>query len=171
MATVWEGVGRAAGAAAAVIAGAFSFRKVITETIQAEQEQAQLAAALRSTGEAAGWSAEQLNKMADQLASRSTFSAGDITQAQTRLLSYTNIVGNQFPRATQAVIDMCARMGMSVTQSAETIGRALDIRARASPRCSARATTRTTWRSEATGCTATASTATARANRAPTTWP
>ncbi|KQP43907.1 phage tail length tape measure family protein [Pseudorhodoferax sp. Leaf274] len=127
MATVWEGVGRAAGAAAAVIAGAFSFRKVITETIQAEQEQAQLAAALRSTGEAAGWSADQLNKMADRLASRSTFSAGEITQAQTRLLSYTNIVGNQFPRAMQTVIDMSARMGMSVTQSAETIGRALDV--------------------------------------------
>lgn len=127
MATVWEGVGRAAGAAAAVIAGAFSFRKIITETIQAEQEQAQLAAALRSTGEAAGWSAEQLNKMADQLANRSTFSAGEINQAQTRLLSYTNIVGNQFPRAMQAVIDMSARMGMSVSQSAETIGRALDV--------------------------------------------
>lgn len=120
--------------AAGLIAGAFAgisianvFQTFIRESIEAQNEQAQLAAVLKSTGQAAGFTADQLNKMSAELAGRSVFSEGDITKAQTRLLSYTGIVGEQFPAAMQAVIDMAARMGMSVEQSAETIGRALDI--------------------------------------------
>lgn len=108
------------------LAIAATIRKIVQETRNAEQEQAQLAAVLTSTGESAGWSAERLNAMADALAKVSTFSAGEITQAQTRLLSYTNIVGEQVPQAMQATIDMAARLGMNLNQSAETIGRALD---------------------------------------------
>lgn len=103
-----------------------TFAKVITETQRAEQEQAQLAAVLRSTGEAAGYSRDQLNAMADSLEGRSIFSAGDINQAQTTLLAFTNIVGEEYERAMQSVIDMSARTGQSVQSVAETIGRALD---------------------------------------------
>lgn len=116
------------------IAGAFAGLSVagamasfIRETVAAEKEQQQLAAALKATGGAAGFTAGQLNKMAAELAGGSTFSEGDITRAQTRLLSYTGVVGDTFPRAMQAVIDTSARMGMTVEQAAETIGRALDI--------------------------------------------
>lgn len=130
-----EGVLRSAsGALKTLVAGYLSFqtvntivRSVIQNTINAEQEQAQLAAVLLSTGEAAGFSRERLNEMADALAKTSTYSAGAINSAQTRLLSYTGIVGEVFPEAMQATIDMAARMGMSLEQSAETIGRALDI--------------------------------------------
>ncbi|WP_399681625.1 phage tail length tape measure family protein [Xenophilus sp.] len=117
-----------------VMAGAFAgvsisstITKFIQETINAEQEQAQLAAVLKSTGEAAGWSQQQLNDMADAMAKSSTFSAGEINQAQTRLLSYTGIVGEQVPKAMQAAADMAARTGMDLNQSAETIGKALDV--------------------------------------------
>lgn len=107
-----------------------TFNNFITQTSNAENEQAQLAAVLKSTGEAAGWTQQQLNKMAEEMSSTaggSLFSVGDITQAQTRLLSYSNIVGQEFPQAMQATIDMASRMGMSVTQAAETIGEALDV--------------------------------------------
>lgn len=101
------------------------FSKFITETRNSQDEQAQLAAVLRSTGEAAGWTQAQLNKMAGSLAG--VFSEGDINRAQTRLLSYTGVVGEEFPRALQAAIDMAARMGVEVEQAAETVGRALDV--------------------------------------------
>ncbi len=124
----------AAGSIKTLVAGYISFqavsgviRSVIQNTVKAEQEQAQLEAVLRSTGEAAGFSQKRLNEMAEALAKSSTFSAGAITSAQTRLLSYTGIVGEQFPKALQATIDMSARMGMSLEQSAETVGRALDV--------------------------------------------
>jgi len=102
------------------------FGKFITETINAEKQQAQLSAMLKSTGEAAGWSQERLNGMAASLSKSSVFSTGDITQAQTQLLTYSNVVGQQFPQAMQAVVDMSSRMGTSVTSSAETIGQALN---------------------------------------------
>lgn len=101
------------------------FSKFITETRNSQDEQAQLAAVLRSTGEAAGWTQGQLNQMASSLAG--VFSEGDVNRAQTRLLSYTGVVGEEFPRALQAAIDMAARMGVEVEQAAETVGRALDV--------------------------------------------
>lgn len=122
----WDGIGNVIGAAFAGISAGAIFGKFITESINAQNEQAQLAAVLKSTGEAAGFGADQLNKMAEALAGKSTFGAGDINQAQTRLLSYTGIVGQEFPRALQAAIDMATRMGVEVSQAAETVGKALD---------------------------------------------
>lgn len=109
------------------LAGGALFKKFITETVNAQQEQAQLAAVLKSTGEAAGWSQQKLNDMAASMSKASTFSAGEINQAQARLLGYIHITGEQLPRAMQSVIDMSTRMGMSVTQAAETVGKALDV--------------------------------------------
>ena len=119
-----------AGAAAGVV-GAFSvasiFGRFVTETKNAEREQAQLSAVLRSTGESAGFNRDQLNSMADALEKATTFSGGDINQAQTTLLAFTGIVGNQFNRALQSAADMAARTGTTVKDAAETIGRALDV--------------------------------------------
>jgi len=95
-------------------------------SIAAEKEVAQLDAIIRSTGGAAGYTRQQLLDMADTLASKSTFSGGEIVEAQTRLLSYSGILSSNIPRAMQAVIDQSARLGISVSQSAETIGRALE---------------------------------------------
>lgn len=115
-------------AGAVSVAGLMAaMNKVRTETVAAEQEQRQLEAALKSTGQAAGWSLQQLNAMADSLADTTNISAGEFNQAQARMLSYSGIVGETFPRAMQAAADMSARMGTSITSSAETIGRALDI--------------------------------------------
>ncbi|OZI64922.1 phage tail tape measure protein [Bordetella genomosp. 4] len=116
----------AAGTIAGISLGTI-FGSVIQETKQAEREQAQLAAVLKSTGEAAGFSRDQLNAMAAELEGKSIFSAGDINQAQTAFLAFNNIVGNEFVRAQQAAADMATRTGMSIQSAAETIGRALDI--------------------------------------------
>lgn len=99
--------------------------RVIGEGSGAENSIAQLNAALVATGSAAGWSAEQLLKMADDLRDVSNFSTEQIIDAQTRLLSYTDVVGEQFPAAMQIVIDQAQRLGISVEQSAETVGQAL----------------------------------------------
>ena len=131
---VSERMGRLKGAVVGALAGAVSvggliaaMSKIKQETIDAEQEQNQLAAAIKSTGQSAGWSQERLNDMAAALAKNSNFSEGLINQGQTRLLSYTGVVREQFPRAMQAILDMSARLGTEVTASAETIGKALDI--------------------------------------------
>lgn len=114
------------GALAGISVGAL-FSTFINNTIDAENEQIQLAAVLRSTANAAGFTSKELNGMADSLADVTNFSGGDITRAQTALLAFTGIVGKEFPRALQAAADMAARTGQTVQQSAETIGRALDV--------------------------------------------
>lgn len=96
-------------------------------TIQAEQDLGQLQAVLKSTQGAAGQSIESLSKMQRELADATTFTTSEISRAQTRLLSYSGIVGDTFPRALQAVADTSVRMGMSIEQAAESIGRAIDI--------------------------------------------
>lgn len=103
------------------------FGAYVQNTQDAENEQAQLAATLKSTGFAAKFSQDQLNDMSGAMSAMSTLSGGEITQAQTTLLAFTGIVGNEFPRALQAAIDMATRTGTSVVSAAETIGRALDI--------------------------------------------
>lgn len=100
--------------------------KVREETINAEKEQAQLAAALKSTGEAAGWSQDRLNDMADAMEKATTYSAGEVNQAQARLLAYVNITGEQVPRAIRAAMDMGTRLEMNLNQSMETVAKALD---------------------------------------------
>ncbi|RMM02760.1 phage tail tape measure protein [Pseudomonas amygdali] len=121
-------------AAASAVAAAVSgisvgaiFSTFITNTIDAENEQVQLAAVLKSTGSAAGYTRDQLNGMADAMADATSFSGGDISQAQTALLAFTGIVGKEFPRALQSAADMASRTGSTIQQSAETIGRALDV--------------------------------------------
>lgn len=102
------------------------FKALIDETRDASNEVAQLQAVLTSTGQQAGFTARQLLDMADNLSDSTTHSTGEIVNAQTRLLSYTGIVGKQFPQALQMAIDQSARLGESIEQSAETIGKALD---------------------------------------------
>lgn len=110
---------------AGVSAGMF-VRELLGETGRAQAELAQLRAVLKSTGEAAGISEGQLVDMARNFAAASTFSSGEIIEAQTRLLSYSAIVGEEFPRALQLAIDQSVRLQESLTQSAERVGTALE---------------------------------------------
>src|SRR5690606_33002418 len=112
-------------AVAVVGVGAF-VRAIVRETVEAEQKLAQLDAALRSTGEAAGFNREQLVRMANDIGTRTVHSTNEIIEAQTRLLTYTTITGKRFSQALQLAIDQSVRLGMSTSQSAEIIGRALE---------------------------------------------
>jgi len=104
-------------------------RQGITSFIDAGSDKqsalAQLEATLASTGNAAGLTAQQLLDMADKLEGSSMLTSEQIQSAQTRLLSYTDVVGKEFPRALQIVIDQQQRLGISAEQSAEIVGRAL----------------------------------------------
>jgi lambda family phage tail tape measure protein len=123
----WASVGTAIGAVFSSIAVGAVFQKFIAETKQAEQEQAQLQAVLKSTGNAAGYSQERLNQMADAMQQSLGVAAGDVNSAQTVLLAFTNIVGEKFPAALQAAADHAARTGSTIQASAEIMGRALDV--------------------------------------------
>lgn len=123
----WTRASALIGAAFAGISAGSVLTAFVQNTINAQNEQAQLAAVLESTGRAASMSTDSLNAMADAIESASTISAGEVNEAQTALLAFTGVAGQEFPRAMQAAADMAARTGMTIRASAETIGRALDI--------------------------------------------
>lgn len=124
----WEDYGKKIGTAMAYAgtAAVAGIALILRNTVEAERELAQLGAVLRSTGQDATYSRDQLVSMAEGIAAASTFSAGEIVKAETRLLSYSGIASKNFPAALQIAIDQAARLGMGVEQSAETIGRALE---------------------------------------------
>jgi hypothetical protein len=116
---------------AATMAAGLSIRGVLQATIAQQQATAQLDAVLRSTGSAAGYNADELRRMASELQRVTTFGDEAIVAAQVRLLSYTGVVGSNFPRALQAVLDQSARLNIGLNESAELIGRALESPAKA----------------------------------------
>jgi hypothetical protein len=119
-------VNGAALALGAAIGGALALRQFITETIDAEREQAQLAATLRSTGAAAGQSIESLNDHAMALSRLTAFEDGAINGAQALLLTFTQIRGDTFPKATEAVLNMATAMNTDLKSAALQVGKALN---------------------------------------------
>jgi hypothetical protein len=100
--------------------------KVITETVDAEYEMAQLNAVLKSTAGVAGQSADALAQHALALSYVSRFDDGAIISAQSLLLTFTKIGGETFPQATQAVLDVAQAMGTDLKSAAIQVGKALN---------------------------------------------
>ena len=113
------------GALLGVGAVSAGLQAVVRNTVEAEKAQSQLRAALASSKGAIGLTADELNRHAEALQKVSTFDDDAITGAQTLLLQFDNIGRNTFPRATQAVLDFAARMGVDLTSAAQTVGKAL----------------------------------------------
>jgi len=100
-------------------------RAVAMDGSDKQQALGQLEAALASTGRQAEFTTQQLLDMADAFEAGSMLTAEQIQSAQARLLSYTDVAATEFPQAMQIIIDQQQRLGISVEQSAEIVGRAL----------------------------------------------
>lgn len=100
-------------------------RAIAMEGSDKQQALAQLEATLASTGRQAEFTTQQLLDMADAMEASSMLTAEQVQSAQARLLSYTDVAANEFPRALQIVIDQQQRLGISAEASAEIVGRAL----------------------------------------------
>jgi hypothetical protein len=107
----------------AAVAGLTLF---IRETAEAQREQAQLAAALRSTAGASGQTIASLNDHADALRKVTAATGGEIAAAQAMLLTFTKVSGETFPRATATVLDMAHALGTDARGAALQLGKALN---------------------------------------------
>jgi hypothetical protein len=108
------------------ISAAVIGRKIIQSSVDAEAAYAQLANAVRLTGDNAGFTVEQLVALSNEMERNSTTSASAVQGGLQRLLSYTNIQGEAFTRTAQSALDMSEALGMDMVQAAETLGSALD---------------------------------------------
>ena len=93
--------------------------------IQAKAE-AKVQTALTATGKAVGYSLDQLKDYASELQGKTIF--GDETilnDVTTKLLSFTNITGENFKRTQAIVLDMSTALDMDLRSAALQVGKAL----------------------------------------------
>jgi phage-related minor tail protein len=91
--------------------------------------QAQTASVLKSTGNAAGRTAEQIADYASSLsdaAGASLFGDDQIQQSENLLLTFTNIKGASLDAATAISVDMAQALGGAPKDSAIQLGKALN---------------------------------------------
>ncbi len=119
LAAVAVGVALLTGLAAAL-------RKVTQESIASQKAMAQQEAVLKSTGMAAGRTAQQLNEQAEALARLTTFEDDAITSAQNLLLTFKQIRGAEFDDAVEASLDLATALGTDASQAALQLGKALE---------------------------------------------
>lgn len=121
--------GFAAGVAIAVAAVA-GLVKVGKELVDAyavqEQAEVRLAAAIKSTGKAAGLSSTELINMAGELQYMTKFGDEAIISSQAMLLTFTKIGKDVFPTAQKAILNVSEAMGQDLKTSTIQIGKALN---------------------------------------------
>lgn len=127
---VLKTVGGIAGGVA--LAGVAAFGAAVVSGVgdarEANQIMAQTEAVIKSTGGAAGFTADQIADMAGQLSAasgQSLFGDDDIQQGQNLLLTFTNIK-ETLPDATKTMVDLAQAMGTDVKGGAIQLGKALN---------------------------------------------
>lgn len=123
--------GAAAGVTVAVGQGLVSaFRTGISEFAEAEKMSAQTAAAIKSTGGAAGVTVGHIENMASALQRQTGLQDDAIQGAQNLLLTFTQISNRGpdkiFDRATRATADLSVALGKDMSGSAMMVGKALN---------------------------------------------
>lgn len=115
--------GKALGAVTDFISGS------ITEAASWQSAMAQTEAVVKSTGAAAGLTASQMGDMAAQMSAasgKSIFSDDAILGAENVLATFTQIKGQSFTGATQAVLDMSQALGTDLQSASIQVGKALN---------------------------------------------
>lgn len=132
--TIGKGVGRAAvrlaqlGGAGLALGGAAGLAQIRSS----QAATAQLEASLKSTGNQAGLTKEQMLQLADGVQKYSGQSADSIVTAEAQLTAYKRVTdqvgaGNDiFTRATKSTADLAQRMGGDAAREAQILGRALN---------------------------------------------
>lgn len=91
-----------------------------------EAAETKLAAVLKATGNAAGYTAEELGRMAAEMQSVTTVGDEVILNSMSMLATFKQVRGEGFERATAAALDMSAVMDQDLKSSVVQIGKALN---------------------------------------------
>lgn len=117
----------AANAASSAFSALGDFLKgTITAAGDAEAIQAQLAAVLQSTGQAAGVSASMANELAGSLADLTTFTKDQVLEGENLMLTFSKVSKDVFPDAIKAALNVSTAMGSDLHSSIIQLGKALN---------------------------------------------
>jgi len=108
------------------LAAVFGARVAIRGAIEQEAAQARVAAVLAQTGEAAGFTFKQLNKLAQAFQKVGVIGDEVVLNAEAILLTFTNIRGEVFLRGLAAALDLAALKSQDAATTAELFAKALN---------------------------------------------
>lgn len=121
-----EGLSKTAQAAGIAFAGITAAIGVnIAEFAKQEQAEFRTQAVLKSTGEIAEVSAQQVFNLATSFQKTTTFADETVIAGENLLLTFKNIGKDIFPQATAAILDMATAMGQDLQSTAIQVGKAL----------------------------------------------
>lgn len=121
------GVGVAvAGAAAAIGVLGYNLSKGISVAADSEVQMKTLEEQVRSTGFAAGTTAEQLDIMARKIAMSTLSSTQGVRASIASLLSYTNVSGDIFERTIKKAEDIAIVQGKGTSEVVKKLGKTLE---------------------------------------------
>lgn len=101
------------------------FKASIDSAMESQNRLTELNAVIKSTGGAAGVTADQVTKMAAELQKVTKFADDDIIKGQSMLLTFTKIGKDVFPQATEAMLNMAEKFG-SIDEASVQLGKALN---------------------------------------------
>ena len=94
---------------------------------QQQKAIAQVEAGLKSTAQVAGFTSEELQKMAADLQKTSLFGDEEILKnATAQLLTFTNITGEQFEKTQKIALDLATRLDGDLKSASIMLGKALN---------------------------------------------
>ncbi len=116
-------IGTAAAAGLGLVVESFH---AINIAAQAELGQLKIDAVIKATGDASGATAQQLEKLAEELAATTFATRDQVRSASAELLTFTNVTGANFERTIRVAQDMATIFGGDVQSSVVSLGRALE---------------------------------------------
>ena len=93
---------------------------------QSEEASARLGAVLKATGNAAGLTRDDLDKMAESMAASTQFDDESIRNAASELLKFRNIQGDTFRETLKLSADVAAFFGDDIPSAAAKLGKSME---------------------------------------------
>lgn len=124
--TALGNVARTIGPLVTAAFGAAVIRESVRAFIRQEAAIAQLEQRIKSTGGAAGFTSEELQRMASGLQDVTTFGDEATIEMQALLLTFTQIQGPVFERAQESILNVATAMGTDLKSAAIQVGKALN---------------------------------------------
>ena len=121
-----KGIMIAVAAAFAIKIGFDFAKKMLALANEQEKSEARLAAVIKATGGAAGFTAEQMKQLAAEMQNTTTFGDEVVLEAQAIIATFKNIRGDQFIETTKAAGDMAVVLGTDLKSAAMQLGKALN---------------------------------------------
>ena len=107
-----------------VVAGAFAFKKIISEAVQAENAMNDFKSALRVTGQNVKETSSSFAEFASSLQKTTTASDDAIIQGGALLTSLGKLRGEGLEKATKAALDLSAGMNIDLNNAFEIVAKA-----------------------------------------------